>query len=229
MMLPYLRLKKGEDRRIRHGHPWIFSNEINITATPFKSFSPGQEVWVQAHDGTVIGTAYVNPHSLICARLISRDPSQSLTLDFFKQRIQSALAAREQLFTDPSYRLIFSEADGLPGLVVDRFANDLVVQINTAGMELKKELIVEALRAVLPNTHSILFRNDSAIREQEGLTKHVEAAFGEPPQEINLRENGVNFIAPLWTEQENRMVLRSPVEPRTSTSICHQSNHTGCL
>jgi len=197
-----LRLKKGEDRRIRAGHPWVFSNEIDVTATPLKAFMPGDIVIVEAQDKTPLGVAYVNPHSLIAARLFSRDSAARLNLEFFLQRINEALSLRSRLFKQPYYRLIFGEADGLPGLVVDRFAQNLVVQINTAGMEQKAEIVAEALCAALPDTRSILLRNDSAVREQEGLSREVKPLVGTPPDEAQLEENETQFTFPLWKGQK---------------------------
>lgn len=202
MSLSRLRLKKGEDRRIRAGHPWIFSNEIDTAATPLKSFTPGQEVVVEAQDHSLLGVAYINPHSLIAGRLFSRDPQAQLDSDFFKHRLTEALALRERMFEQPYYRLVFSEADGLPGLVIDRFGQDVVMQINTAGMEHKKELIAQALCSVLPDIRSILLRNDSPIREHEGLALSVAPLFGQPPEEIEVQENGVRFALPLWKGQK---------------------------
>jgi 23S rRNA (cytosine1962-C5)-methyltransferase len=202
MLTSRIRLKKGEDRRIRAGHPWIYSNEIDTAMTPLKAFSKGQEAVVEAYDNTLLGAAYVNPHSLIAARLFTREPEEHLDLDFIKRHIKDALLLRLRLFDKPYYRLIFSEADGLPGLVVDRFAHDLVVQINTAGMELKQDIIVDALRSILPDTHSILLRNDSQIREQEGLTSYIKAIHGNPPEETTLEENQVHFLLPLWKGQK---------------------------
>lgn len=200
--LKHIRLKKGEDRRIRMGHPWIYSNEIDNAVTPLKSFTPGEEVLVEAHDKSIIGVAYVNPHSLIAARLFSNRSRDRLGLTFFKHRIKEALELRDRLYDKHFYRLIYGEADGLPGLIVDRFGNDLVVQINTAGMELKKDFIIKALKSLLPKTSSILFRNDSGIRELEGLESYVSAAFKEPPEKANLEENGVSFAVPLLKGQK---------------------------
>lgn len=192
-MTSILRLKRGEERRIKSGHPWIFSNEIDNKATPLKSFTPGQPVTVQAADGSSLGAAYVNPHSLICARVYSTNPQQALDTTFFTQRITQALNTRERLFNKPFYRLIYSEADQLPGLVADRFGDIIVLQINTAGMEQQKETIVQAMREVLPNTSSILFRNDSGIREQEGLTSYIEPAFGTPPKPFYWKKTACDF------------------------------------
>lgn len=202
MSLSVLRLKKGEDRRIRAGHPWIYSNEIDTVATPLKAFSAGEEVLIEAHDKSVLGVGYVNPHSLIAARLISRDRNERLNEDFFMHRLREALTFRERLFAKPYYRLVFSEADGLPGLVIDRFNQDFVMQINTAGMEQKREILIDTLRMLIPDIHSILLRNDSQIRGHEGLPSYVTAAFGTPPDEIMLEENGVRFYAPLLKGQK---------------------------
>ncbi len=202
MPLPYLRLKKGEDRRIRLGHPWIFSNEIDTASTPLKSFTAGEEVVVIAHDKTVLGTGYINPHSLIACRLFSRTPEVRLDEAFFIKCLQEALALRDRLFKQPFYRLIFSEADNLPGLVIDRFGDHLVMQINTAGMENHIESIVAALMKLLPDTQSILLRNDSHTREHEGLPLYIKDAHGQTPAETVLIENTVSFHAPLLKGQK---------------------------
>lgn len=202
MTLKTLRLKKSEDRRIRSGHPWIFSNEIDTKTTPLKNFSPGEEVFVEAHDKTILGVAYVNPHSLIAGRLFTRDQNERLDKNLFTHRLQQAVTLRERLFSAPYYRLIFSEADGLPGLIIDRFANDFVIQINTAGMELKQAIITEAMQTAFPNVNSILLRNDSQIREHEGLEIVIKPLVGTPPEEIILQENNAQFAAPLWKGQK---------------------------
>lgn len=202
MQLPILRLKKNEDRRLRAGHLWIYSNEVDIKATPLKGLAPGQEVRIEAHDKTPLGNAYVNPHSLIAARLYTRKLNQHLDLAFFTERMQTALALRTKLYPKPYYRLIFGESDGLPGLVVDRFGDHLAVQLNTAGMDAKKDLIIDALRAVLPETQSILLKNDSPARLQEGLENHICAGFGTPPEMVALEENDTLFHAPLWEGQK---------------------------
>jgi len=200
--LPHIQLKKGEDRRIRAGHPWIYSNEIDTSITPLKNFLKGQDVIIEAYDNSLIGIGYINPHSLITVRILSRDCNETLDADFFLAQIKNALSLRTRLFSQPFYRLVFSEADQLPGLVIDRFENDFVVQINTAGMELKSELIIQALRECFPTLTSILLRNDSPIRTHEGLELIVKPAFGQPPQDLTLTENGVKFIAPLVSGQK---------------------------
>ncbi len=202
LSLPSIHLKKGEDRRIRAGHPWVFSNEIDTAKSPLKNISRGEEVLIIAYDQTPLGIAYCNPHSLIAARIFTRDLQQRLNKPFFQQQIQSALSLRKKLFAKPYYRLIFSEADGLPGLVIDRFDQALVAQMNTAGIEQKKDALIDAIRTSLPEVNSLLLRNDSQAREYEGLESLITPAFGTPPEEVLLEENEVRFITPLWKGQK---------------------------
>lgn len=202
MSLKTVRLKKNEDRRLLAGHVWIYSNEIDIKATPLKDFIPGEEVLVEAHDKSKLGVAYINPHSLITARLFSRKPDQHLDFSLLTQQIKNALALRSRLFPKPYYRLIFGESDGLPGLIADRFDHTLVLQVNTAGMEAKTDLIIAAFAATLPEIPFILLRNDSPARQQEGLESFVKAGLGSPPEKVFLEENNASFNVPLWEGQK---------------------------
>ncbi|HVY53139.1 MAG TPA: class I SAM-dependent rRNA methyltransferase [Gammaproteobacteria bacterium] len=202
MTLPSLQLKKNEDHRLKNGHLWIYSNEIDTKKSPLKNFQPGEEVIIQDHQGKSLGIAYVNPHSLITARLFSRNLADRLNADFIQQRLNHALSLRDRLYAEPYYRLVFGESDGLPGLVIDRFGNHIVAQCNTYGMDNRKEEILIALRRVLPSLQSLLWRNDSSIRQQEGLTNTVESGFGQPPEEVTIIENQVKFRVPLWKGQK---------------------------
>jgi 23S rRNA (cytosine1962-C5)-methyltransferase len=202
MSLPVLQLKKGEDKRIQQGHVWIYSNEVDIQQTALKGFKPGEEVLVRAANHSFLGVAYVNPHSLISARLFSNNPKARLNQAFLREKLSQALALRESLFSQPYYRLAFGESDGLPGLVVDRYGEDLVVQVNTCGMENKKEDIILALQSIFPQLNSLLWRNDSTIRHQEGLDLFVGPGYGQPPETVLLEENQVQFYAPLWQGQK---------------------------
>lgn len=196
MSLPPLRLRKNEDRRLRAGHLWVFSNEIDVERTPLTAFQPGDAVEVQDARGAPLGMAYVNPRSLIAARLVSRDRDARLDRALLKRRLARALSLRERLFDRPFYRLAYGESDGVPGLVADRFGDHVVVQLTTAGMERAKDDVVQALRDVL-SPAGILFRNDSSGRQLEGLDAYVETAFGEVPEVVALEENGVRFEAPM--------------------------------
>lgn len=196
-----LRLKKHEDKRLRAGHVWVFSNEVDTAATPLPAFEAGQPVEFQDHAGKSLGTGYVNPHSLICGRLVSRDSNYLLNKSLLVHRLKVALSLRERLFDQPYYRLVFSEGDGLPGLIVDRYGDTVVAQINTAGMERVKEDVVAALAEVV-RPKRIIFRNDSSGRALEGLANYVETAWGESADLIALEENGVRFEAPLLSGQK---------------------------
>lgn len=194
-------LKKNEERRLRSGHLWVYSNEVDVMRSPLHDFEPGQPVVIQASNGKVLGTGYINPHSLICARLVSRDPKHQLGKSLLVHRLNIALSLRERLFDKPCYRLVYGESDGLPGLIVDRFNDVLVAQINTAGMEAVREAIIAALEKVI-RPRAILLRNDTPAREQEGLPKEHEAVLGEVPETVEIEENNSRFEVPLLTGQK---------------------------
>lgn len=199
--LPELRLKKNEDRRLRAGHAWVYSNEVDTKQTPLKEFSVGQWCHVTNSRGRILGTAYVNPNTLICARLVSRFEKKTLTLNILKQKIQQALKLREKVFSVPCYRLIFGESDALPGLVVDRYYDILVVQITTAGMDNIQNDIIEALSDVI-NPETILLRNDSSSRELEGLELYSKTVLGSLPDLVELEENDTRFVTSLEQGQK---------------------------
>lgn len=217
MELAPLRLRKGEDRRLRAGHLWVFSNEVDTAVTPLSGFEAGQPVDVMDSRGVTVGSGYVNPHSLICGRIVSRQPGRVLDAELLLRRMERAHALRERLYgPEPYYRLIYGEGDGLPGLVVDRFGDLLVVQITTAGMERVREQVVEALRGLLPGT-AVLLRNDTPSRALEGLAAYVESAGGEIPDRVEVRENAVRFEVAVgagqktgwfYDHRENRARLR---------------------
>ncbi|MEC9483663.1 MAG: class I SAM-dependent rRNA methyltransferase [Halomonas sp.] len=196
-----LRLKKNADRRLKAGHLWLYSNEIDTEATPLKGVEPGAQAIIEAANGKPLGVAYVNPHSLICARVVSRDANVRLDRSLLVHRFNQALALRQRLFAKPFYRLIHGEGDLLPGLIVDRFDDVLVVQLNTLGMERLGDEVVAALDKVL-SPRAIVFKNDSSGRRQEQLERQVEVVFGELPEQVLLEENGVRFVAPVIDGQK---------------------------
>ena len=201
MTLPSLRLKSNSDRRIKAGHLWVFSNEVDTAQTPLTAFEPGQEVQLESATGKPFGLVTMSPTNLICARMHSRDTGTPLNKSLLVHRVQVALSLREKLFDKPFYRLVYGDADLLPGLVVDRFGDYLVVQIATPGMERVRGEIVEALVQVLKPL-GVLFKNDSGARKAEDLASYVEAAHGEVPERVALEENGVQFEAPVWSGQK---------------------------
>lgn len=196
-----LRLKKNADRRLKSGHLWLYSNEVDTTETPLKAFEVGEQVIVEAANGKPMGLAYINPNSLICARIVSRDPSQRLDRSLLVHRLNQALALRDRLFDKPFYRLVHGEADLLPGLVIDRYADVLVVQLNTAGMEAVKDELLDALDKVV-SPGCVVLRNDTSGRRQEGLGETIEVVKGALPDQVLLEENGVQFIAPVMDGQK---------------------------
>jgi 23S rRNA (cytosine1962-C5)-methyltransferase len=192
MELNVLRLRPQQDRRIRAGHLWVYSNEVDTAVSPLKALVPGEQVVLQNAQGKFLGFAYANPNSLICARIVSRDPDRPIDTSLLVHRLKVALALRERYFQLPYYRLVFGDADGLPGLVVDRYGDHLVGQVGTAGMEALREDIVSALHKVIAPA-SITWRNDSSVRELEGLERYTEVAAGEPPAELEIIEGGCRF------------------------------------
>ena len=189
---PTIRLKAKEERRIKGGHLWIFSNEIQTQEVPITDYEPGTEVIVEEHSGKPLGRGYLNPHSLICCRLLTRNCRQNIDAAFLKKRMQRALSLRQQAFSTHHYRAIYGDSDGLSGLVVDRFGDYLVAQLNTAGMERLKSQVLDALLSVF-HPKAVLWRNDSPLREQEGLPQLVEVAYGDWPETLMVTENGVDF------------------------------------
>ncbi len=196
-----LYLKKGEDRRLRVGHLWVFSNEVDTRRSPLVDFAAGEPVRVVTAEDRPVGVGYVNPASLICCRLVSRDARAVWGAELLERRLRRALALREALFDEPCYRLVFGEGDYLPGLVVDRYHETLAVQIGTAGVERLTDVLLETLQRLLRPT-SILLRNDSASRELEGLERYIRPALGEVPAEVEVVESGCRFAAPFATGQK---------------------------
>jgi 23S rRNA (cytosine1962-C5)-methyltransferase len=196
--LPALRLKRNEDRRLHAGHLWIFSNEVDTRQTALAKFRPGELVRVLAHNDRALGLAYVNPQSLISARMLEtwKIPDAA----WLGARIRGALGLRERLYPKPYYRLVYGESDGLPGLVIDRFGSTCVVQIGTAGMENLKVPIGQALEDVL-RCDALLFKNDSSARDMEGLPRYVETAKGTVGDGVII-EDGLEFRAPLAEGQK---------------------------
>lgn len=185
-------LKKNEDKRLRKGHLWVFSNEVDTQRSPLDAFTPGDLAQVHRADGKCLGTVYVNPGALICARLLSRKANLKCGANFFKERLATALSLREKLFDKPYYRLVFGESDGLPGLVIDRFGSVLALQITTAGMELRKESLIAALIEVLA-PEAIVLKNDNSQRQLEGLGLESEVVYGTIPDPLIIEENGARF------------------------------------
>jgi 23S rRNA (cytosine1962-C5)-methyltransferase len=190
-----IHVKPREGRRARAGAPWLFSNEIEM---PAKTLAPGAVVNVIGDDGRVFGTGTFNPKSLIAVRLL--DPAADVALDagFLAAKLKRSLSLREALYRAPFYRLVNAEGDGLPGLIVDRFADTIVVQITTAGMEALLEPLLAALDETLGSAQIVL-RADAPARALEGLESYVRAGGAG---RIAVEENGVRYFADVASGQK---------------------------
>jgi 23S rRNA (cytosine1962-C5)-methyltransferase len=186
-----LRLKPQEERRLRAGHLWVYSNEIDTARTPLKGLPTGALCRFEDSRGKPLGTGYVNPHALLCARVLTGQGDATIDTDWFARRLRTAVTMRQRIYGQPYYRLVHGEGDGLPGLVIDRYGDVCVVQIGTAGMENLKPQILEALHAEL-QPKGIVLRNDSSAREAEELPLYVED-IGTVSPAVIIEEGGVRF------------------------------------
>ncbi len=196
---PLLRLMPRLDRRVKAGHPWAFSNEIAMTPAA-KALPPGSLVRLEGDDGWNHGTWMFNPHSLIAARRLDRAADAKVDLAWVQARLAAALALRERLYDGDCYRLVHAEADGLPGLVIDRYGDTLALQANTAGMQALTPLLVEALVKLL-KPRAIVARNDASVRALEGLPEETGLLLGEDAT-ATVREGGLTFSVDLLGGQK---------------------------
>lgn len=208
-----LHIHKEHERRLLLGHPWVFSNEI---ASDLREYEPGSLVDVYTHGGTFVGRGYINPRSLITVRLLSQH-REAIDKAFFRRRLEVALRRRERLLPGvQSYRLAYSEGDLLPGLIIDRYQDHLVLQTLTLGMELRLEAICEALETLM-QPEAIVARNDVGIRSLEGLPHEKKVLRGSLQTPVEVWEDDIRFRIDSWEGQktgfyldqrENRCTLR---------------------
>jgi 23S rRNA (cytosine1962-C5)-methyltransferase len=200
-----LRLKPGKEYPIKAGHPWIFSNAIDLEPP----CEPGDLIEVESFSGQKLGIGMINPSNSIRVRMLCREHGTPITAEFFAERL-AQLDTQKKPFLPPKttgYRICHSDADGLPGLVVDRYSKALVFQISTAGMERLKDKVVEALKKTFHPT-LIVERSDLESRSQEGL-KSLPAKIhhGHYDQPIEFMENGVRFLVDPMTGQKTGFFL----------------------
>lgn len=188
------------DRRVRLGHAWVFSNEVDIARSPLMSFAPGDLAVVRDAFGKPVGRAYVNPGALICARILTSDAKVAIDGNWWAARFRRALALRAQVYPTPHYRLIYGESDGCPGLVVDRYGDVLVAQLNTAGIVKMRATVVDALQKVIA-PRGILLRSAGSVRQIEGIDEFDEA-IGDVPDAADVEEDNATFCAPLRKGQK---------------------------
>lgn len=193
---PTVRLQPRHDARLRHGHPWAFSNEIAMDAEA-KAIPPGTAVTLTNAAGGRLGVGYFNPHTLIAARVLTTDAEAEIGQDFFARKLRAAVALRDRLYAEPYYRLIHAEADGMPATVIDRMGDVIVLQLNAAGPDRAGDDILAALIELFA-PKAIILKNDSPARAQEGLAIETRLAHGALDGPVTLIENGARFqIDPL--------------------------------
>lgn len=198
--VPVVRIQPGRHKRAAAGHPWVYSNEVAMDGAA-KALPPGELVRLDAANGEPLGLAMFNPHTLISARILSRDPEAKIDADFLARRLDAALALRERLYPGGCYRLIHAEADGLPGAVIDRYGDVVAIQANTAGIDRLMPQLLEAVDRVL-SPRVVVLRNDSNARQLEGLELYVKVAKGTLEGPVALTENGARFFADLEAGQK---------------------------
>ena len=207
-------LNKNEDRRIKSGHPWVFSNEIREVAGE-RDAGITAELYDAA--GGFIGVGHYNPQSLIAFRLVSRQREDIDSVAFFEGRISAALQHRQIRYPGlATFRVVYGESDFLPGLVVDKYGDYLSLQLLSAGMDRRREQIVAALAHVLTPL-GIIARNDVGVRKLEGLDEKIEILSGEIPERVEMEENGLRFQVNLregqktggfLDQKQNHLLLR---------------------
>lgn len=212
-------LKKNADRRVRKGHLWVFSNEI--ANPPVAELEPGSVHELRDASGEFLGMVYANPASLITARILSRKRTD-IDEEFFQTRIRGALDRRRRFYPDRNfYRIVFSESDLLPGLIIDRYASVLSIQSLTAGMDQLMEMVLSVLISEL-SPEGICLRNDSPMRVLEGLPQEKIIAYGSVPETVTIESSGVKFLVDVMNGQKtgffldqesNRHLMRQYVFP----------------
>lgn len=212
-----LHLRPGHDRRVRRGHPWVFSNELQPL---HDKITPGETVEVLTAQGEYLGTGYYNPHSLIAARLLSRSRENIDSVDFYCERFRTASRIRKAIYGEANaVRMVYGEGDHVPGLVIDRYDNVLSVQFLTFGIDCRRDLILQALQQVF-DPIAIIGRNNVAVRALENLPQEVEILYGKLPERLEITENGLRFMVDVLQGQktghfldqkENHLALRERV------------------
>lgn len=203
---PTASLKPRREEILQSGHLWLFSGALQ--QSPYW-IEPGGLVDVKSSTGQFVARGYYNPQTDIAIRVLTREVDEAIDLDFFRRRVRSAAELRQVFDPDNTnaYRLINAEGDGLPGLVVDRYAEILVVQVHTFGMERLRPLVVDALIEET-GARGILLRNDGQARRREGLeVEEPLVAAGAVPTQVAVRENGVLFVVDPWQGQKTGFFL----------------------
>ena len=195
-----VRIDERSVKRLKLGYPWVFRSEV-INARESDKLVPGQVVDFVRDKGDFVGRGYFNPKPQLVGRVMTLVPQQKIDGDYAVHLIKGALQFREKLYNQPFYRLVHAESDGLPGLIIDRYGDVVVCQVNTAGMEVLWPHIESALKTLI-KPRTIILKNDTPTREHEGLEQVVKVVHGEAPETIQITENGLPFHVDLMTGQK---------------------------
>ncbi len=198
---PKALLKSRGAARVRSGHPWVYRSDVADA-----DGEAGDVVRLTDRSGNFLGRAFYNPRSEISLRLAARD-DEPIDEDWFRRKLEDALSYRTSLKIDAdAYRVLHAEADGVPGLVVDRYADYLILQVGSAAVERRLGWVIPALEDLLVPA-GILLRADSLSRKREGLDTEVRTLSGEVPESVVVREGPVRYTARLWTGQKTGSFL----------------------
>lgn len=212
-----VRLRAGKDRRLRAGHPWVYANEVDMSQAT-RGLPPGSVVRLMA-GGQALAVATFNPHTLIAARVLSRSAGTRIDAEFLASRLTRAMSLRERLYPSPFYRLVHAEADGLPGIVADRFDDVAVLQLNSAGADrLTDDMLAAVERVVAPS--AIVLRNDFPARETEGIERAVRVAKGQIDGPIPVEENGIRYFADVLAGQKTGWFFDQRDNRRFVAALC---------
>ena len=223
-------LKKGEGRTIKAGGAWIFDNEIDTITGRFKN---GEVVTVHDFDGYPMGKGFINQNSKIRIRMMTRKPDQEIDESFLKMRVKNAWEYRKTTVDTSSCRIIFGEADFLPGLVIDKYEDVLVVECLALGMEQFKEIIVNFLKDILAEDgikiRGVYERSDANERTKEGLSK-VKGFIGDAfDTNVEIVENGVHYMVDVANGQKTGFFLDQKYNRLAMQRICKGKKVLDCF
>lgn len=223
-------LKKGEGRTLKAGGAWVYDNEID---TILGSFENGDIVTVHDFDGYFMGYGFINTKSKITVRIMSRYKEHPITEQFLKERVRAAWEYRKQVIDTSSCRIIFGEADWLPGLVVDKFSDVLVVESLALGIDKLKPFILNTLVSILKEDgiiiRGIYERSDAKVREQEGLPRY-KGFIGEPfDTKVEIVENGVKYIVDVHDGQKTGFFLDQKNNRAAIQKLCRDKKVLDCF
>ena len=213
-------LRKTISPRVHNGHPWVFNNELEAIDEALK---PGDICDVLDHRQRFIGRGYFNPKSQITVRILTRNERENIDAEFFYNKINAAWQLRKQLGFEQNCRIVFSEADFLPGLIIDKFGDVIVLQILALGMEVWKTAIVDALKKIV-SPKCIYERNDVPVRELEGLTQLKGFLYGKSETKVTITENGLKVIVDIENGQKTGYFLDQKDNRLALESICKNAD-----